>query len=273
MSETTPTRDEAVPRNLLVLHEIARIRALTLPSRFVEPEDISDYAREVVRLRASAPAPASGGVDAAFTVASNLLRDGCTYVDRKAAADFIRAALSPAATPVSEAPAFDICSDCGGAGESPDGCMCRGCGGGGRTLAKPASEPAGGGVRFALEALCDAWDGRNNGGYYKGNVTNATANGRRALSSSAPAEAERELGAISGHIGRMFGARFMDPPDGGDVSLSEQVRRMCERLKELEAPSAQNGKTCYNTGLSCLAGCDGKNCAGLHVPLDKWPQP
>lgn len=28
---------------------------------------------------------------------------------------------------------------------------------------------------------------------------------------------------------------------------------------------------CYNTGLPCLAGCDHKNCAGFHTPLDKWP--
>lgn len=49
---------------------------------------------------------------------------------------------------------------------------------------------------------------------------------------------DQELEAIGGHIGRTFGARFMDPPDGGDVGLSEQVKRMCERLKELEAAPA-----------------------------------
>lgn len=51
------------------------------------------------------------------------------------------------------------------------------------------SEPTerAGGVREALEALCDAWDGRNDGGRFRGNVTNATANGRSVLDSLPPA--------------------------------------------------------------------------------------
>lgn len=30
---------------------------------------------------------------------------------------------------------------------------------------------------------------------------------------------------------------------------------------------------CYNTGLRCLAGCDGRTCAGANVPLNQWPEP
>lgn len=43
--------------------------------------------------------------------------------------------------------------------------------------------------------------------------------------------AARELDAVSGAIGTV---RFMDPPDGGDVPLSEQVRRMSSALTQAE---------------------------------------
>ncbi|BCH33166.1 hypothetical protein MesoLjLc_50960 [Mesorhizobium sp. L-8-10] len=46
------------------------------------------------------------------------------------------------------------------------------------------------------------------------------------------AEVEREREAIAGAIGT---ARFMDPPDGGDVSLAEQVARMRAALDIAEA--------------------------------------
>lgn len=42
---------------------------------------------------------------------------------------------------------------------------------------------------------------------------------------------ESDLNAISAAIGS---PRFMDPPDGGDVSLAEQVRRMREQLDKVE---------------------------------------
>lgn len=32
------------------------------------------------------------------------------------------------------------------------------------------------------------------------------------------------------------------------------------------------GNLCSNTGLPCLPGCDGKTCAGMHVPLNEWPK-
>lgn len=117
MTDPTPTRDEAVLPSeiteaqinsaclsyrhdfgLLDDHDKERLR-------FVAKEWLHAWRKEfdpmapALKISASAPAPASGGVDAVFTVASNLLRDGCTYADRKAAADFIRSALSPAATP------------------------------------------------------------------------------------------------------------------------------------------------------------------------------
>jgi hypothetical protein len=45
-----------------------------------------------------------------------------------------------------------------------------------------------------------------------------------------------ELSAVSIAIGSV---RFMDPPDGGDVSLPEQVRRMREALSTAEAELAR----------------------------------
>ncbi|WP_303718052.1 hypothetical protein [Brevundimonas naejangsanensis] len=48
--------------------------------------------------------------------------------------------------------------------------------------------------------------------------------------------AEAELDAVSSAIGTV---RFMDPPDGGDVHLSEQVRRMASALTEAERKLAE----------------------------------
>jgi hypothetical protein len=31
-------------------------------------------------------------------------------------------------------------------------------------------------------------------------------------------------------------------------------------------------QTCHLTGLKCLPGCDGKECAGLRIPLSEWPE-
>lgn len=31
--------------------------------------------------------------------------------------------------------------------------------------------------------------------------------------------------------------------------------------------------SCPNTGLPCVPGCDQKSCAGMHVPLNEWPDP
>lgn len=45
-------------------------------------------------------------------------------------------------------------------------------------------------------------------------------------------EARKQLDAISAAIGS---TRFMDPPDGGDVSLVDQVRRMRAELEAKEA--------------------------------------
>ncbi|TGP34051.1 MULTISPECIES: hypothetical protein [unclassified Mesorhizobium] len=52
-------------------------------------------------------------------------------------------------------------------------------------------------------------------------------------------KAEGETGAISAAISSV---RFMDPPDGGDVSLSEQVSRMREALDSAEAAIARAGE-------------------------------
>jgi len=31
--------------------------------------------------------------------------------------------------------------------------------------------------------------------------------------------------------------------------------------------------TCSMTGLPCVPGCDQKNCAGMHIPINEWPEP
>ena len=61
----------------------------------------------------------------------------------------------------------------------------------------------------------------------------ATANGSRAAELEAAwLKAEAQLSEISHAIGTV---RFMDPPDGGDVSLADQVRRMKSALDGSEA--------------------------------------
>jgi hypothetical protein len=42
---------------------------------------------------------------------------------------------------------------------------------------------------------------------------------------------------LSQIMGARFGARFMDPPDGGDVPIHEQVERMADALLAAERPS------------------------------------
>ncbi len=56
-------------------------------------------------------------------------------------------------------------------------------------------------------------------------------NGIRYVRESIWLETERELGLISIAIGSV---RWMDPPDGGSVTLAEQVARMREEIEELE---------------------------------------
>lgn len=53
-------------------------------------------------------------------------------------------------------------------------------------------------------------------------------------------KAEGQLSEISAAIGS---TRFMDPPDGGDVSLAEQVRRMRAALDQAEATPTPEGQT------------------------------
>jgi hypothetical protein len=53
----------------------------------------------------------------------------------------------------------------------------------------------------------------------------------------AQSNAEQELSDIAVAIGS---TRFMDPPDGGNVSLAEQVTRMRKALEKAEAALAQS---------------------------------
>lgn len=72
-------------------------------------------------------------------------------------------------------------------------------------------------------------------------------------------EMRAELSAVSSAIGSV---RFMDPPDGGSVTLAEQVSRMRAELEALEAaltPSAAT-KAAYigefSFGVTLSAGGD-----------------
>ncbi|MDR6826501.1 hypothetical protein J2X48_000695 [Bosea sp. BE271] len=111
MTDPTPTRDEAV-------RELELIRRLVIPmvrERSREPGDAWDQAERVLSALASAPAPASGGVDAVARLIWNRwhARHGGDYdgakgtlarADTEGLAKQIIASLSPAAT---QAPAVD----------------------------------------------------------------------------------------------------------------------------------------------------------------------
>lgn len=56
-------------------------------------------------------------------------------------------------------------------------------------------------------------------------------NGVRYVREKIWLDAERELSAVSSAIGSV---RWMDLPDGGDVSLAEQVARMRDHIEWLE---------------------------------------
>jgi len=57
--------------------------------------DFGEGVRFALHYASPPSAPSALKHGAAFTIASNLLRDGCTYADRKAAADYIRSSLQP----------------------------------------------------------------------------------------------------------------------------------------------------------------------------------
>lgn len=67
---------------------------------------------------------------------------------------------------------------------------------------------------------------------------------------SAAERAEAELNAVSAAIGS---PRFMDPPDGGDVSLAEQVRRMRNALEMTEAAYAGLSSMLLSVQQDCIA--------------------
>lgn len=71
---------------------------------------------------------------------------------------------------------------------------------------------------------------------------------------------ENELNAISAAIGS---PRFMDPPDGGDVPLAEQVRRMRNALELAEANAA---------GLSAMLLSVQQDCVGLLTALKPFAE-
>ena len=60
------------------------------------------------------------------------------------------------------------------------------------------------------------------------------------------------------------------------ITPDQQVYRFDGRTlaEALEAAfPVSRDPVCPNTGLQCIAGCDSKTCAGLHVPLNEWPEP
>ena len=122
MTDPTPTRDEAVRK---LMAELQYRQAVDMVNRMTDAEmaavlsemveQITEQAKEIVQLRASTPAPASGGVHAVreallgyvlkpgqYEMASAFARgQNRVAVDMLGALD--EASLSPAATPVSEA--------------------------------------------------------------------------------------------------------------------------------------------------------------------------
>lgn len=77
--------------------------------------------------------------------------------------------------------------------------------------------------------------------------------------------AERERDEAWGDLSKVAGAigsvRFMDPPDGGDVTLAEQVARMREALEAAEARIAE-----LEAGLAFYA----SKANYADVPLQQW---
>ena len=122
MTDPTPTRDEAVRK---LMAELQYRQAVDMVNRMTDAEmaavlsemveQITEQAKEIVQLRASTPAPASGGVHAVreallgyvlkpgqYETASVFARgQNRVAVDMLGVLD--EASLSPAATPVSEA--------------------------------------------------------------------------------------------------------------------------------------------------------------------------
>lgn len=74
----------------------------------------------------------------------------------------------------------------------------------------------------------------------------------------------RELDEISAAIGTV---RFMDPPDGGDVSLAEQVRRMKAALDATEAKLAVAREALREARMAMADlgdGTCGRNCEAMY---------
>jgi hypothetical protein len=62
---------------------------------------------------------------------------------------------------------------------------------------------------------------------------------------------------------------------GWDAWVDKEYGGLHEFLlnwKRKQAAKIQESKTCHMTGLKCLPGCDGEECAGLRIPLSEWPE-
>jgi hypothetical protein len=109
--------------------------------------------------------------------------------------------------------------------------------------------------------------------YFAGTVRVADLRTLLTAWNTRPVEPCRECAAVSAAIG---GCEFMDPPDGGDVSLSEQVRRMREALNT--RPSVVEGcSACYRGEVFGLSTDDGfwvemgASAGGAHAPgMNGW---
>lgn len=166
MIQTTPTRDEAV----LTRADVCRLwqwAAVNKPSSMTVEGFTALLLNEIDTRIASAPAPASGGVDAVRRTGAEMIAhhrfrladDGnCAEIDSGGLAEEIDAALaslSPAATPVSEAGGeTDMRRVCEALGFDPtnhhNAAKCPYCT---PTLAKPASSPAGGDAAKVLASM------------------------------------------------------------------------------------------------------------------------
>lgn len=77
-------------------------------------------------------------------------------------------------------------------------------------------------------------------------------------------------------------ARVLPPGESLDVpgwppSRPADAALTLERaLRSMETEADEAGRvgeiqTCSLTGLPCISGCDRKECAGAHIPINEWP--
>ncbi|WP_420104102.1 hypothetical protein [Bosea sp. (in: a-proteobacteria)] len=118
-----------------------------------------------------------------------------------------------------------------------------------RALAKPASEPAGGGVKSPISTA------PKDGTWFVAEQDGEIYPCEWAV------EEDGEGGRREGWFDHL-NQSFEEPTHWWPAALSSPA-----------SSSPAEVSVCYNTGLTCVAGCNGRTCAGANVPLNQWPMP